>query len=64
MGKSGWRNVNLRTQFERIVKHAGLKKWPRLFHNLRSSRQTELAETFPSHVFWTPLALAQILTHR
>ena len=50
MGKSGWRNVNLRTQFERIVKHAGLKKWPRLFHNLRSSRQTELAETFPSHV--------------
>ena len=42
--------MNLRTQFERIVKHAGLKKWPRLFHNLRSSRQTELAETFPSHV--------------
>jgi len=50
MGKDGWRNCNMRTQFERIVKHAGLQKWPRLFHNLRSSRQTELAETFPSHV--------------
>ena len=24
--------------------------WPRLFHNLRSSLQTELAERFPSHV--------------
>jgi integrase len=50
MGKSGWKNCNMRTQFERIVKNAGLKKWPRLFHNLRSSRQTELAEVFPSHV--------------
>ena len=50
MGKSGWRNCNMRTQFERIVKNSGLKKWPRLFHNLRSSRQTELAEVFPSHV--------------
>jgi integrase len=50
MGKDGWRNCNLRTQFQRIVKNAGLTPWPRLFHNLRSSRQTELAETFPSHV--------------
>lgn len=47
---AGWRNCNLRTQFERIVKRAGLTPWPRLFHNLRSSRQTELAERFPSHV--------------
>ena len=49
-GKAGWRNCNLRTQFERIIKRAGLTPWPRLFHNLRSSRQTELAERFPSHV--------------
>ena len=41
---------NLRTQMTRIVKHAGLKPWPRIFHNLRSSRQTELEEDFPSHV--------------
>jgi len=47
-GKDGWRGCNLRTQFERIIKKAGLTAWPRLFHNLRSSRQTELAEVFPS----------------
>jgi integrase len=50
MGKSGWKNCNLRTTFEKIIKRAGLKKWPRLFHNLRSSRQTELEDEFPSHV--------------
>lgn len=44
------RNCNLRTQLERIIKRAGLEPWPRLFHNLRASRQTELAATFPGHV--------------
>ena len=43
-------NANLRTQLQRIVKRAGLKPWPKLFHNLRSTRQTELAERFPIHV--------------
>jgi integrase len=41
---------NLRTTFEKIVKRAGLKPWPKLFQNLRSTRQTELEEDFPSHV--------------
>lgn len=41
---------NLRTHMTRIVKNAGLEPWPRIFHNLRASRQTELEETFPSHV--------------
>lgn len=50
VGKNGWRNCNLRTTFEKIIKRAGLTAWPRLFHNLRSSRQTELCETFPTHV--------------
>ena len=49
-GKNGWRNCNLRTQFERLVKRAGLKPWPRLFHALRASRETELAKHFPIHV--------------
>ncbi len=40
----------MRTMFEKLVKRAGLKPWPRLFHNLRSSRETELLETFPVHV--------------
>lgn len=47
---SGWRNCNLRTQFERIVKRAGLQPWPRLFHALRASRETELAKEYPIHV--------------
>ena len=50
MGKAGWRNCNLRTTMEKIVRRAGLTPWPRLFHNLRSSRETELAERFPMHV--------------
>ncbi len=43
-------NCNLRTQLNRIIHRAGLSPWPRLFHNLRSTRQTELTEIFPSHV--------------
>jgi integrase len=43
-------NANLRTQLMRYIRDAGLTPWPRLFHNLRASCQTELAERFPSHV--------------
>jgi integrase len=43
-------NSNLRTQLNRIIHKAGLKPWPKLFHNLRSSRQTELAQSYPIHV--------------
>jgi integrase len=42
-------NVNLRTQLEKIIKRAGLKAWPKLFQNLRSTRQTELSEDWPEH---------------
>ncbi len=44
------RNANLRTQLLRILARAGVSAWPRLFHNLRSSRQTELCEEYPAHV--------------
>lgn len=43
-------NANLRTQWERIIRRAGLKPWPKLFHNMRATRQTELAESYPMHV--------------
>jgi len=43
-------NCNLRTQLERIIKRAGLQPWPKLFQNLRSTRETELAERWPVHV--------------
>ncbi len=42
--------VNLRTQMLRIIHRAGLKPWPRLFQNLRASRETELAKDWPLHV--------------
>jgi hypothetical protein len=42
-------NTNLPTQLQRIIKRAGLKPWPKLFHNLRASRETELAQTYPLH---------------
>ena len=44
------RNVNLRTQLHKIIRRAGLKPWPKAFQNLRSTRQTELAERWPAHV--------------
>jgi integrase len=43
-------HVNMRMQLKRIIKRAGLKPWPRLFHNLRASRQTELTAEYPLHV--------------
>src|SRR5690606_34490495 len=60
-------NANLRTQLQRIIKRAGLTPWPKLFQNLRSTRETELAETFPMHVVckWIgnshPVAVAHYL---
>ena len=44
------KNANLRTQFNRILKRACVTPWPRLFQNLRASRETELANEFPLHV--------------
>jgi len=43
-------NANLRTQLTRIIKGAGLTPWPKLFQNLRSTRETELTQQFPVHV--------------
>jgi integrase len=42
----GWGAVNPRTTFEKIIKRAGLAPWPRLFHALRASRETQLVQDF------------------
>lgn len=42
-------NANLRTQMNRIIRRAGLEPWEKPFQNLRSTRETELAERFPMH---------------
>lgn len=41
---------NLRTQFSKIIRRAGLTQWPKLFVNMRASRATELAQLHPQHV--------------
>jgi hypothetical protein len=43
-------DVNLRTGLLRIIRWARLTAWPRLWQNLRSSRETELAAEYPIHV--------------
>lgn len=48
-GPAGF-DTNFRTGLKRIIKRAGLTEWPRLFHNLRASRQTELCQHYPLHV--------------
>jgi len=43
-------NLNLRKVFLEILQKADVEPWPRLFHNLRGSLQTDLADKFPIHV--------------
>jgi hypothetical protein len=46
----GWKNANLRSEMTRLLRRAGVSGWPRLFHSMRASRQTELQREFPIHV--------------
>jgi hypothetical protein len=46
----GWKNANLRSEMTRLLRRAGVSAWPRLFHSMRASRQTELQREFPLHV--------------
>ncbi len=57
--------TNWRTQFLRILRRAGLKPWPRLFHGLRAACQTDLANMFPAHVVcgWLGNSLAVAREH-
>jgi len=52
--KDGWRNINLRTQFLRILEKAGVEPWPSLFHAVRAARETELLDQHPIHTvtYW------------
>ena len=44
-------DTNWRTQFERYIERAGIVPWPKLFHGLRASFETDLAQNEPVHVF-------------
>lgn len=47
---SGCVTKNPASYLRYAVTRAGLKPWPRITQNLRSSRETELAEDYPLHV--------------
>jgi integrase len=46
-GPRGWNGCNLRTTFLKIVRRAKLVPWPRLWHAMRASCETDLAAAFP-----------------
>ncbi len=50
MRPGGWANANLRTQFLKILRRAGVAPWDRLFHSMRATRQTELERELPRYV--------------
>lgn len=49
---AGYRDAgqNLRTQMLRIIRKAGVDPYPKVFHNLRASCETDLMQHFPVHV--------------
>src|SRR4051812_15393155 len=55
--------VNLRTQLERIIRKAGMEPWVKLWHNLRASRQTELANEYPLHVVCEWIGNSRAVAH-
>ncbi len=60
----GWNNTNMRTTFEKVVRRAGLKQWPRLFQALRASCETDLAAEHPFHVVTAWVGNTPFLTGR
>ena len=44
------RYTNVGTMMAKIVRRSGLKPWPKLWHNLWATRETELAQQYPMHV--------------
>src|SRR5262249_8769641 len=54
-------NQNLRTRFTKIIRRAGLTPWPKLFHNLRASCETDLAQSFPVHVVCSWIGNSQLI---
>lgn len=46
-GDDGWAGANVRSQLGKIVRRAGVDPWPRLWHSLRASCESDLAQSFP-----------------
>ena len=54
MTEKGWANSNLRTQFLKQLEKAEVEPWPRLFHSMRASCETEVEREFgrPAACAW------------
>jgi integrase len=46
-GPGGWANANLRTTLTKVIRRAGVEPWPRLWHSMRASCESDLAQSFP-----------------
>ncbi len=46
-GERGWGGANMRTTLGKIVRKAGVNPWPRVWHSLRASCESDLAQSFP-----------------
>ena len=60
----GETSKNLGTTFKKIIWRAGVEVWPKPFQNLRSGRQTELAQEFPTYVGCKWLGNTPIVAHK
>jgi hypothetical protein len=58
------RKKDPRTTFRKIIERTGLNPWPRLFQNLRSTRETELLNDFPLHVATAWIGNSQLVAAR
>ncbi|MEZ6050029.1 MAG: tyrosine-type recombinase/integrase, partial [Planctomycetaceae bacterium] len=55
------RDSNYGVLLGKLVRRAGLNMWPKPFQNLRSTRETELAESFPMHVVCSWIGNSQLV---
>ncbi len=53
----------LRKMMVGLIRRAGLEPWPKVFQNLRVSRETELAQKYPLHVVCRWIGNTQVIAN-
>ena len=61
---TGRSDASLRGTLIRAIEDAGLTVWPRLWHNLRSSRQTDLEDRFKPKVVCAWLGNSEMISRK
>lgn len=57
-------DISTSLRLDALVEKAGLTRWPRITHNLRVSRQTELGRDNPTHVVSAIMGNTPAVAHR